>query len=151
MNAISKKLFFCCCGFLLVVISYPWYSTLWVDGARITLTPPVPSPADISNFTTTASAASMASTPPPTGLPDSQAAILTITGWFNTIWNGEPRYTVTDSKGQEYRLLLDESLAKSLGGALQFDRRRVIISGKIVDSSRNVIQVLAIRLATGNG
>lgn len=74
---------------------------------------------------------------------------VTITGWFSTIWNGEPHYSITDDQGQTTRLVLDEELAKPLGGPLALDRKRVIVSGEIVNDPQGALRVLSIRFEDG--
>lgn len=77
------------------------------------------------------------------------ANTVTITGWFSTIWNGEPHYSITDDQGQTTRLVLDEELAKPLGGPLALDRKRVIVSGEIVNDPQGALRVLSIRFEDG--
>lgn len=74
---------------------------------------------------------------------------VTITGWLTTVWNGEPRYSITDDQGKTTTLLLDEELAKPLGGPLALDRKRVILSGKMVNEAQGVVRVLTIRFDGG--
>jgi M6 family metalloprotease-like protein len=56
---------------------------------------------------------------------------LSSSGHFNIVWGdgkeGETQtlYTLTEDTGQVTPLLLDESLSRSMGGVLQFDRKRV--------------------------
>jgi M6 family metalloprotease-like protein len=58
-----------------------------------------------------------------------------ISGWFSIIWGDGPEgesqmgYTLTDDSGQATPLLLDETLAQSLGGVLSFDRKYVSVEG----------------------
>ena len=56
-------------------------------------------------------------------------------GWFNIVWGDgregatETIYTLTDDGGQTIRLLLDETLSRSAGGVMSFDRKRVNVAG----------------------
>jgi hypothetical protein len=70
---------------------------------------------------------------------------VTITGWFTTIWNGEPHYSITDDQGQTTQLLLDDEIAKPLGGPLELDRKRVTIIGEIVSDSPRIVRVLSVQ------
>ena len=74
---------------------------------------------------------------------------VTISGWFATVWNGEPHYSITNDQGQTTQLLLDEELAKPLGGPLALDRKRVIVSGEIVNDPQGALRVLSIRFEGG--
>ncbi|MBC8422418.1 MAG: hypothetical protein H8E01_00145 [Chloroflexi bacterium] len=66
---------------------------------------------------------------------------VSLSGWFTTIW-GDPKpgpggkpieiYMLTDDTGQSTQLLLNEELARSLGGILSLNRKRVIVEGKWV-------------------
>ena len=76
--------------------------------------------------------------PAATGQSGQQAAL---SGWFTIIW-GDPKpgsggeaieiYMLTDDTGQSTQLLLNEELARPLGGILALNRKRVIIEGKWV-------------------
>ncbi|MDD2923468.1 MAG: hypothetical protein PHQ36_14375, partial [Anaerolineales bacterium] len=81
----------------------------------------------------------------PAALPTQIPNTATITGWFTTVWNGEPHYSITDDQGQVTKLLLDEELAKPLGGPLALDRKRVTISGEFVSDPQGALRVLSIR------
>jgi hypothetical protein len=70
-----------------------------------------------------------------------------ITGWFTTIWNEEPHYSITDDQGQNTELLLDAKTAKPLGGPLQLDRKRVTIVGEIISDSPRIVRVQSVRFA----
>lgn|GEM_PF-5387002 len=148
MNAIRKFGMFVF-AFIILGVGYIHYPALGVEPPKPTRTEEA-TPLQSPEATVTQNAAATESTPHSTAPEGSQAEAQTVTGWFNTIWNGEPRYLITNEHGQEYRLLLDETTAKSLGGALQFDRRRVTITGKMVHNSASVLQVLSIRLVPGN-
>jgi hypothetical protein len=73
--------------------------------------------------------------------------IVTITGIFTTVWNGEPHYTLTDEAGNRYKVLLEEQTAQSIGGPLEADRKRVVLTGYFVDETKEVFQVTSIELA----
>ena len=70
-----------------------------------------------------------------------------ITGWFTTVWNGRPRYWITDDQGQRTEIVLDEELARPLGGPLAFDRRRVTVVGELLSDPPGVVRVSSIALA----
>jgi hypothetical protein len=70
---------------------------------------------------------------------------VTITGWFATIWNDEPHYSITDDKGQTTQLLLEDEIAKPLGGPLELDRKRVTIIGEITSEFPETIRVLSVQ------
>ena len=72
---------------------------------------------------------------------------VTITGWFTTIWNDEPLYSITDDQGQTTQLLLDDETAKPLGGPLELDRKRVTIVGEIISDSPRTVRVLSVQFA----
>lgn len=64
-----------------------------------------------------------------------------LSGWFSIIWgdskDGESSmiYTLTDEKGQRTLLQLDETVAKKLGGVLQFNGKYVNVQGTLATSS----------------
>ena len=72
---------------------------------------------------------------------------VTITGIINIIWNGEPLYTITDDQGQQTTLLIDEEVAKTAGGPLEIDQKRVTIVGEVVSESPRTVRVLYIYFA----
>ena len=72
---------------------------------------------------------------------------VTITGWFTTIWNGKPHYSITDDQGQVTQLLLDDETAKPLGGPLELDRKRITIVGEIISDSPRIVRVLSVQFA----
>jgi hypothetical protein len=71
---------------------------------------------------------------------------VTITGWFTTIWDEKPHYSITDDQGQRTDILFDEELAKSYGGALTFDRKRVTIIGEAMNNPPGLVRVVSIKL-----
>ena len=76
--------------------------------------------------------------------------IVTITGWFTTVWNGEPHYSITDDQGQTTRILLDVELAKPFGGPLELDRKRVTVTGEFVNDPQGALRILSINIEGGN-
>ena len=82
----------------------------------------------------------------PTETPASEQ--VTITGWLNIIWNDEPLYTITDDQGQNTTLLIDEETAKTVGGPVAIDRKRITIVGEVVSESPRTVRVLSIQLGT---
>jgi M6 family metalloprotease-like protein len=68
---------------------------------------------------------------------------ITLTGWFTIIWGdskpgseaAKTIYLLTDSNGKSTRLLLSESLIKSLGGVLSHNHQFVSVTGMLVPSS----------------
>jgi hypothetical protein len=91
---------------------------------------------------------------PPTqvpNIPPTQLSIMvTITGWFTTVWNGETHYSITDDQGQTTELLMEDEIAKPLGGPLELDRKRVTITGEIVSDSPRTVRVLSVQFADSN-
>ena len=70
--------------------------------------------------------------------------IVSLSGWFTVVWNDRTRYFLTDDQGRWTELLLDEEMAKPLGGPLAFNRKRVKIVGERVDRPSGVIRVVSI-------
>jgi len=65
---------------------------------------------------------------------------LSLTGWLSIIWGDSKDessmiYTLTDEKGQRTVLKLDEKVAKSLGGVLQFNGKYVSVQGMLATPS----------------
>lgn len=56
----------------------------------------------------------------------------------------EPGYTLTDDQGDQTELLLDESLAKSSGGPLAFNGKRVEVTGTPVPDEPEKLEVRSI-------
>lgn len=71
---------------------------------------------------------------------------ITVTGWFTTIWNGEPHYWITDAQGQTFQLLLDPEVARPLGGSSELDRKQVTVLGEVISESPPVLRVVSIRV-----
>jgi hypothetical protein len=88
----------------------------------------------------TAANAPLEMTPTPSGQ-------VVITGWFTTVWNGEAHYSITDAQGQTTSLLLEDEVAKPLGGPLELDRKRVTIMGEVVSGSPRIVRVLSVQFA----
>lgn len=82
--------------------------------------------------------------------PTQSPNIVTITGWFTTVWNGEPHYSITDDQGQTTRILLDVELAKPFGGPLELDRKRVTVTGEFVNDPQGALRILSINIEGGN-
>jgi hypothetical protein len=89
-------------------------------------------------------------TQPPNITPTQLSNMVTITGWFTTVWNGEAHYSITDDQGQTTELLMEDETAKPLGGPLQLDRKRVTITGEIVSDSPRTVRVLSVQFADSN-
>ena len=119
--SVNKAIIFC-----LVFLLSGCIPQLQTNENAVTIAPP-----------TNESAATIAS-------PTQPSQIVTITGWFTTIWNTEPHYSITDDQGQTTRLLLDEELAKPLGVPLELDRKRVTVMGEIVNEPQGALRVLSI-------
>ena len=70
---------------------------------------------------------------------EGQAASLL--GWFSIIWGDSKDgkssmvYTLTDVNGQRTSLQLDETVARKLGGALQFNGKFVSVQGALATPS----------------
>jgi len=82
--------------------------------------------------------------------PTQSSSPVTITGWFTTVWNGEPHYSITDDQGQTTRVLLDVELAKPFGGPLELDRKRVTVTGEFVNDPQGALRILSINIEGGN-
>lgn len=76
-----------------------------------------------------------ATQPPPKGPTPVEGHPWSLSGWFNIIWGDGPRgetqtiYTLTDDSGEITPLFLDEKLSQSVGGVLQFNRKKVNVEG----------------------
>ena len=72
---------------------------------------------------------------PPNGSAPVEGQAWSSSGWFNIIWGDgrdggtETIYTLTDDGGQTTHLFVDETLSRSVGGVLWFDRKRVNVTG----------------------
>lgn len=73
--------------------------------------------------------------------------IVSMTGIFTTVWNGDAHYSLTDDAGNRYTILLEAETAKSIGGPLNADRKRVVLEGYFVSEAKDVFQVTSIELA----
>jgi hypothetical protein len=76
--------------------------------------------------------------------------VLTLTGWFHVIWNGEPRFMLVDDRGVATRLLLDPVLTRPFGGPRAINGRRVTITGEPGADQPQTVRVLTIELAEEN-
>ena len=83
----------------------------------------------------------------PVQLPITDTNTVTITGWFTTVWNGGAHYSITDAQGQTTTLLMEDAIAKPLGGPLALDRKRVTIVGEIVSDLPRTVRVLSVQFA----
>lgn len=100
---------------------------------------PSPTPASQPTVST-----STAGTSTPTPLAARHRCEVSITGWFTTVWNGDPRYFITDDHGRTTRMLLDADLGRPYGGLLELDRTRVTITGQMVEDPPGAIRVCSI-------
>jgi len=73
--------------------------------------------------------------PSPTGPFPVEGQPWSLSGWFNIVWGDGPKgatqtiYTLTDDSGEITPLFLDETLSRSVGGVLWFDRKKVNVEG----------------------
>lgn len=90
--------------------------------------------------------------------PASPAAVVTaeaeqqvsLSGLFNIIWNGEPRFMLVDERGRAVRLIIDEPLLKRFGGAQALVQKYITVAGKRVSQTPEIVEVLAIEIGRGN-
>lgn len=71
---------------------------------------------------------------------------VSLAGWFHVIWNGKPRFMLIDDQGRWSEILLDEGLARPLGGLRALNQKRVKIVGERATVSPGTIRVLSIDL-----
>jgi hypothetical protein len=71
---------------------------------------------------------------------------VTVTGWFTTVWNGEPHYTLTDNQGKIYELTINEEEVIKLGGPLELDRKQVTVKGEYLSKQANSILVTSLQI-----
>jgi hypothetical protein len=89
----------------------------------------------IGNGNHNAGGVAYAAEPPPTGPIPVEGERWSLSGWFNIVWGdglkGETKttYTLTDDSGEITPLFLDEALSQSVGGVLQFNRKKVNMEG----------------------
>ena len=69
-----------------------------------------------------------------------------LSGWFHVISNGEPRFMLIDDRGGWTEILLDEALARPVGGPRALNGKRVKILGERVQAASGIIRVLTIEL-----
>jgi hypothetical protein len=82
----------------------------------------------------------------PTPLSTRTPAIVTITGWFTTVWNGEPHFSISDDQGRTIHLVLDETLLQSAGGLMALNNQKVTLSGEFVSDTQDALKVMTIYL-----
>jgi len=97
--------------------------------------------------------------PSPTGPFPVEGQPPFLTGWFNIVWGDGPEgakqtiYMLTDDSGQITPLLLDETLSRSVGGVLWFDRKKVNVAGvwatslSVQGAATGLLSVTSISLA----
>lgn len=69
---------------------------------------------------------------------------VSLSGWFTVIWNDRTRYFLIDDQGRSTELLMNEEIAKPLGGLLALNRKRVKIVGERVAESPGTVRVVSI-------
>jgi M6 family metalloprotease-like protein len=87
-----------------------------------------------------------------------------LSGWFNIIWgddangtsSGEPIYQLAEANGRTTRLLLNESLAQSLGGVLSLNGKAVSLEGvwaaaNSIQGTSTALRVTSIALNLASG
>lgn len=75
---------------------------------------------------------------------------VSLSGLFNVIWNGEPRFMLVDERGRAVRLMIDEPLLKRFGGAQALVQKYITVAGKRVSQTPEVVEVLAIEIGRQN-
>jgi hypothetical protein len=105
-----------------------------------TLTIPLVPSATLSPLTATATFSPVMPTP-------AVGEQVSITGWFNTVYNHQPHYSITDERGRIATLLLTEEATRPFGGPLFIDRKHVTITGTVNTVNPLAVRVLNIRLA----
>ena len=99
---------------------------------------------------------------PPAGSAPVEGQPGSSSGWFNIIWGDgrdggtETIYTLTDDGGQTTRLFVDQTLSRSVGGVLWFNRKRVNVTGvsatsRFAAGAVTGLQVTSISLAPAPG
>lgn len=76
--------------------------------------------------------------------------VLTLSGWFNIIWNHEPRFVLIDDRGVATRLVFDPVLTRPFGGPRGINGKRVTITGEPDVAQPQTVRVLTIELADEN-
>ncbi len=71
---------------------------------------------------------------------------VSLSGWVTVIWNDSAHYVLSDDQGRWTELLLDEETARSLGGPLALNHKRVRIVGERAASPSESVRVLSIVL-----
>ena len=80
--------------------------------------------------------------------PTQTTNLVTITGVFAIIRNGETRYWITDDEEQITTLIIDNAIFIPFGGSFAVDRKRVTIVGEVVSESPRTVRVLSIQIAS---
>jgi hypothetical protein len=75
-----------------------------------------------------------------------ESQVTCVVGLFQIIWNGEPRYFLTDDQGQRARLLIGDDVMRSVGGVLDFNLKRVEAIGEPADTFPDALRVISIKL-----
>jgi hypothetical protein len=71
---------------------------------------------------------------------------VSVAGWFHVIRNGKTRFMLIDDQGRWSEILLDEALARPLGGPRALNQKRVKIVGERSKVSPEIIRALSIKL-----
>ena len=74
--------------------------------------------------------------------------VVSLTGWLQVIWNGEPRFMLIDDRGAATRVLIDPVLARPFGGPRALNQKRVTITGEPAPDQPETVRALSIELTT---
>jgi len=80
--------------------------------------------------------------------PIASSQRISLSGWLNVIWNGEPHFMLIDDRGTAIRLMIDDALIQSLGGVQKVNRKRVTITGERPAETPDAVRVLSLELDT---
>jgi len=72
--------------------------------------------------------------------------LVSVSGWFTIINNGEPHYYLNEESGEKSQLFFDAASLESIGGALQFDRKKVSLRGELTSANPRMIYVRTIHI-----
>ena len=72
--------------------------------------------------------------------------LVSVSGWFTIVHNGEPHYFLNQDNGEKSQLFFDAARLESLGGALQFDRKKVSLTGELTSTDPRMIFVHTIHI-----
>ena len=72
--------------------------------------------------------------------------LVSVSGWFTIIYNGEPHYYLNEESGEKSQLFFDAASLESIGGALQFDRKKVSLRGELTSANPRMIYVRTIHI-----